>query len=741
MTGPASISATLGDIAFGTEASFQAAQLDITTNAGAVSFADNAQVTTVGDLVVHAAGPFGMTTGATIQAGGLATVTVGQGNFSMGSQAALRATGPVSITVDDGSLTGGSGATLASLGAMSLQVPQGGITLSDRAAVQAGAALAVLAGAGDVSLGTSATVQAASLDLQVTHGGLSLADAAAVQTTGALTAVVAGPVSLTTNARMRADGALTLTVGAGDLSLADGAVLSGQTLDVALNAGDLVNAGAATIHADGNAEIVVAGNVRLVDGMLVDIGGDLSPLRVAGDLALSGQARIDVGGDMALAVGGRLTMTDQAALVVGSGAGALVAQVTGDVALSGQAVVDVPGGALALGIGQGQLTMADAATISGGAVALVVAAGGLTQADSSALILGTATVSITTAGSMLLNRVVGGLSATLTSTAGRLLDNTAAELSLVLAPLVNLAAVYGIGLPTDDLNISAAVINASNQIQGGITLRGDSNMQVGAHGVVNRGTGDITLFTTGTISRDAVLYLAERAGDFPRLVVNGIRQGVFLSSTNAPFLQTEGVGAAELAYLMNPNRYDGALLPGGSFAGTAAPPWSQQWIGQNLGRLGRLEASRPIRVAPEEDAPPERSILDLLGLDPTGTQRTTPLVTSATLPGQRIEEQLDQLERPALNLGTGFTGGSEGLATDAVGRAVQQLFQDVDALGAWGLGGAAQPQASLGQTDTAERPEMARILAAADDGLDAPMLPGGQLALAALSEAAATPAW
>jgi hypothetical protein len=740
VTGPASITATTGDISFGADATFQAARLDITASAGAVSFADNAEVATLGDLVVQSAGPVSMTTAATIQAGGQARVTVGLGDFSMGSRAALRAVGPVAITVNHGNLTAGSSAVLSSLDAMSLQVPLGGITLSDHAAVEAGAALTMLAGGGDVRLGTSATITAASLGLQVTHGALSLADAAAVQVGGALDAVVAGPVSLTTDARMRANGALSLIVGAGNLSLADGAMLSGGTLDIALNAGDLVNTGAATIHADAGAEIVVAGNVRLVGGMLVDIGGNLSPLRISGDLSLSGQARIDVGGDMALAVGGRLTMTEEAALVVGSGAGALVAQVAGDVALSGQAVIDVPGGALALGIARGQLTMADAAIISGGYVSLVVAAGGLTQADSSALILGSATVTITTSGTMLLNRVVGGISATLTTTGGQLLDNTAAELALVLAPLVNLSAVYGIGLPFQDLNISALVLNASAETSGGITLRGDSDMQVGAHGVVNRGPGDITLFTAGNIGRDAVVYLADRQGDFPRLVVNGIRQGVFISNTNAPFLQTEGVGAAELAYLMNPNRYDAALLPGGGFAGTTPQPWSQQWIGQNLGRLGRVEASRPIRVA-DADPVPERSILDLLGLDASGTQRTAPPpgLTSAQL-GQRIEEQLDSLERPALNLGLGPDGG-RGLATDAVGQAVRQLFQEVDAAGPWGLLGTGQPQASQQGNDPAERPQLARILAAADDGLDAPMLPGETLTLAALADAMVTPSW
>jgi hypothetical protein len=129
----------------------------------------------------------------------------------------------------------------------------------------------------------------------------------------------------------------------------------------------------------------------------------------------------------------------------------------------------------------------------------------------------------------------------------------------------------------------------------------------------------------------------------------------------------------------------------------------------------------------EPEPQPDRSILALLGLDPRSEPGlTTPL---SSLAGEApltswIEEQLRRLGQSSLDLGLQGSRNPAGIPPDAVGRTLRQLFEELEANGG-------QPQASLEEAPPAIRPQLARILEAAEDTLDAPLLPASSFVLAA----------
>ena len=429
--------------------------------------------------------------------------------------------------------------------------------------------------------------------------------------------VAKGEVRLDTAASLSAGTALVLGMGVGNLSMASGASMAGRTLLLDIAAGNLSTEGDVTITATDVADLRVTGDVRLAGRTSVLVGNVLSGLHSSGTVTLSGDTVIHIGRSGALAVVGDLRLSDRASVVVGDGEGVLLANVVGNVALSGQSQLSVAGGDLAVDVVRGSVAMADQSAVIAGRFVLDIARGALTMADADTRIIASDRVAVTAEGDIRLDRITATKAVTLTSRSGAILDNTAAEEELIVTGTLSMVARDGVGQTASNLNVSAAVLNASAERSGGINISMRNGFKVGDKGVVNRGSGDILLFSEGRILYNRIGFQADRRGDFPMQVINGPRQGIHVINGGAPGFQVglSTIPVVAMAYLADPERIP-TEIAAAALAGRSVPETSATEKAETPSALSKVIqlASRPIRIAAEPVETGAGSILQALGL-------------------------------------------------------------------------------------------------------------------------------
>ncbi|WP_448204288.1 hypothetical protein [Azospirillum sp. sgz302134] len=699
-----------GSVRFASAATMTAGSgpLGLTVTRGDVSFADASSLTASGAMTLTAGdGNVSFGSGATLRAASL-DLTAGTGSLSLADGSTAKVTGNLAGRVQ-GAVTL-SNAALQADGSLALSVVKGDLSVSDRAAISAGTNATLTVGTGAVRLGTSARVTAGG-DLSATIG--------------------TGNVRLEDRATVSAGSSMALSVGAGDLSLASGAAMTARKLWLDLASGNLSTDGEVTITAADEAGVSVGGDIRLNGRTTVLVGNVLSTLRASGTVALSGDAAILVGRSAGVAVGGDLTLSDRAAIAVTDANGTLSAHVVGDVTLREQARVTASTGAAAIAVERGSVVLGDRASVVAGRLVLGIARGALTMADADTRLIASDRIEVIAEGDIRLDRVEATNAVTMTSRSGAILDNTAAEDELIVTGTLSLAARDGVGRTADDLNVKADVLNASSERSGGINVRMRNGFRVGERGVVNRGTGDIILFSQGRILYSRVGFQSDRAGDFPSQVINGLRQGTYITQNGATGFQIglSTIPAGAAAYLSNPDR-----LPK-EIASTVQAEQAKPEGGEtpsSLPKVVRL-ASRPIRMATAPVEANAGSILETLGLGDAAADRS--LIPEVKALREAARQETARKDRPveledmlnALSVGRSVpTMPHRDVIEGAdLQRSLTELLGSIEAVGLPQAGTPANDQAGVGQP-SAERGTVARRPGGGDDDLDAPLVPMGQ---------------
>ncbi|WP_217648897.1 beta strand repeat-containing protein [Falsiroseomonas stagni] len=513
--GAVTLISTAGSIVDGTAAeanNVTAASLDLTAgrDAGQVGLAD-LNVAVTGVISGRVGGETWLTSSGGMSLGALAS----------GKSATFKSGGGVAVS----GVVSGTG--LALTGA-------GGLAMSGSAALNAGVGIVTVAANGDVSVtqvtggavslqsstgsivdassDEATNVTAATLSLIAEKGSIGTTlDGLDVGVTGAVSASAGGVLALST------PGALTLgavSVGGALSALSTGSIsllglVNAGSADLLSSAGSLSMGSAGSVAVAGIARLSASASVSLNRvtgtsvyltssvGSIQDTRSDENANVIASTLDL--RAALDVGavgaGNLNTAITGAITGSARGLWLSNVGATTLGTWSTsGTVTLASTGALQLDGTVSAAGVDMAAgtaLTMADGAAIEGGSTAVTLAA----------------------TGTVTLGKVTGG-TVRITSSAGSILDGTAAEAANVTANTLVMTASGDIGTSSSALELDAtALVSAragrflSLQATGGLvvgTMTSGNAMSLAAVGAITL-TGEVTATSLSINSGAAVM--------------------------------------------------------------------------------------------------------------------------------------------------------------------------------------------------------------------------------------------
>ncbi|MFM7073044.1 MAG: beta strand repeat-containing protein, partial [Planctomycetota bacterium] len=214
--------------------------------------------------------------------------------------------------------------------------------------------------------------------------------------------------------------------------------------------------------------------------------------------------------------------------------------------LAVNAAVSSSGGAITLGA-YGDVTFSATGDVSSGNGNVVVGAdtdttvGGVVTLDAGTTInAGSGTIAVTATGNITLtgltttNTTTGAVS--VTSTSGSILDagDTTVDITAnASGSRVSLSAATGIGTSSDDVDLAAAAMQATNSTSGGIFLQETNGLSIGGTGVsTGGGNGAINIdVVAGALSVDSVIT-ANGSGTVTLTVAGALTVAAGVSSTS-----------------------------------------------------------------------------------------------------------------------------------------------------------------------------------------------------------------